>query len=69
MLVDNLEDMQLIVNRNKDLSWDGWDVVHHSPSLEAEFSDDGIFKNNKWYKRKIFFLTEIGWKIPDSFGK
>jgi hypothetical protein len=69
MLVDNLEDMQLIVNNNKDLFWNGWDVVHHTLSLEAEFSEDGVFKNNKWYKQKVFALTENGWKIPDSFGK
>jgi hypothetical protein len=69
MLVDNLVDMQLIVSQNKDLSWKGWDVIQDIPSIEAEFSNDGVFKENGWYKRKVFNLTEVGWKIPDSFGK
>lgn len=69
MLVDNLNDMSSIVNKNKDLDWDGWDVVQYTVSVEAEFSNDGIFKNGVWYKKRIFALNENGWKIPDSFGK
>lgn len=69
MLVDNLNDMAAIVNKNKNLDWDGWDVVQYVKSSNAEFSNDGVFKDGIWYKKKTFILKKSGWTIPDSLAK
>lgn len=66
MLINSLEHMEKIVSQREDLDWDGWDVVRYTKSSSGMFSVDGIFRNNQWYKKRIFPLTEIGWQIPNS---
>lgn len=69
MFITSLNKMEKIVDSSQDLSWNGWDVVKHTPSHSAMFSPDGVYRNGKWYKQKIFPITESGWNMPDSIGK
>lgn len=69
MLVTNLEDMEKIVQNRGDLSWDGYDVVKYTNSDNAMYGVDGVFRNGKWMKKKVFPLTEQGWDLPNYFGR
>jgi len=69
MLVKNLEQMEAIVMKNKQLSWDGWDVVHQYPSDRAWSSKYGVFVNNKWYMQKRYTPSTNGWGIPDKYAQ
>lgn len=69
MLINNLEHMEKIVDQRNDLCWDGWDVVKYTKSESAIFNPDGAFRNGQWYKKRVFPLTEFGWKVPNSIGE
>ena len=68
MLVTNLEDMEKIVDSQKDLSWDGWSVIKYKTNPAAQFNKSGAFRDGKWYSKSIFPLTEKGWSVPNSLG-
>ena len=69
MLVTKLEHMEEIVESNDDLFWDGWNVVKYTNSRSAMYSVDGVFRNGKWMKKKVFPLTEQGWLLPESLWR
>jgi hypothetical protein len=58
--------MEKIVTKNKELEWDGWDVVHFYPSDKARTSKFGALVNDKWCMVKRFVITEKGWEIPNK---
>lgn len=66
MLVTDLKIMEDIVKNNKNLTWEGWDVVFLKKSDKAMFSPDGVYKEGSWYKKKIFPITKSGWSIPKN---
>lgn len=66
-IVKTLETMEAIVEKNKQLSWDGWTVVETFPSEKAYYSKFGVYKNNKWQMRKEFIPSIQGWEIPDKY--
>jgi hypothetical protein len=68
MLVTNLEDMEKIVSLQKDLYWDGWNVVKYKNNPAAQFNKSGAYRNGRWYSKSTFPLTEKGWSIPNSLG-
>jgi hypothetical protein len=60
--------MEKIVCSNKQLSWDGWDVVRYSGN--SSFMDrEACFKNGRWIKKTVYSLKENGWDIPNSIGE
>lgn len=65
--ITSLETMESIVNKNKQLSWDGWTVVEIIPSEKAYSSKFGIYKNKKWQIKKEFVPSNKGWEIPDKY--
>ena len=69
MLVTSLEEMEQIVRSRGDLHWDGYDIVKYTNSDSAMFGSDGVFRNGKWMKKKVFPLTEQGWNLPNYFGR
>lgn len=69
MLVTNLEIMESIVRSRNDLDWIGYDIAKYTNSSNAMFDVDGVFRNGKWMKKKVFPLTEKGWYLPDSIGR
>lgn len=67
MLISSLEKMESIVENNKDLSWNGWDVVQLQKSPSAWMKPEGVFRNGNWFIQKLFTLSESGWEIPNKF--
>jgi hypothetical protein len=61
--------MEAIVKKNKELSWDGWDVIHSYPSEKAKTSKYGKRINNRWCIARRFEITEKGWEIPAKFAR
>lgn len=66
MLIKSLEKMEEIVASNKDLSWDGWDVIKLKPTDNGLMLKNGIRINGKWFTQTRFNLTEQGWEIPNK---
>jgi hypothetical protein len=68
MLIDDLARMEEIVDKNKTLTWDGWDVVQLIQDDYAEYLQVGVFdqKTLQWYRKTVFPCTEEGWEIPES---
>lgn len=67
MIINNLEQMEKIVAKNKFLKWDGWSVVSFYPSNKARTSKYGAIVDGKWSIVKIFNVDKKGWDIPDKF--
>lgn len=68
MIVKDLEQMEQIVNNNKKvLSWDGWSVVEMYPSEKGRSAVNGAYKNNKWFIKKVFTPSQVGWEIPNKY--
>jgi len=65
--ITSLETMENIVTKNRQLSWDGWNVIETFPSDKAYSSKFGIYKNNKWQIKKEFIPSNKGWEIPDKY--
>jgi hypothetical protein len=60
--------METIVDNNKSLTWDGWDVLELKKSPTAWMKPNAIFKNG-WFSTTRFSLTESGWEIPSKLVK
>ena len=67
MIIKTLEKMEEIVSQNKELSWDGWSVVHMYASDKSKVSKNGIYHNGSWYMAKRFEPNRDGWDIPERF--
>lgn len=67
MLIKSLDKMESIVKKNRELSWDGWDVLDRKPSYTAWRSKDGVFHKGRWFLQRKYELTEEGWHIPKKF--
>jgi hypothetical protein len=68
MIVKSLNQMETIVKKNeKFLSWDGWSVVEMYPSDKGRTAVNGTYKNNKWYVKKLFIPSRLGWEIPNKY--
>jgi hypothetical protein len=65
--ISSLEQMEAIVSKSSNLSWDGWDVVEMTRSDKAFTSKQGVLKNNAWHLKKIFVVSKTGWEIPDKY--
>jgi hypothetical protein len=61
--------MEAIVRNRQDLEWNGWDIVKYSNNSNAMYDVDGVFRNGKWMKKKVFPLTEQGWYLPNTIGR
>jgi hypothetical protein len=69
MLIKSLEEMQTVVENNKSLVWDGWDVVQLTPSALGWMKTNGKYIDGKWYEVRKFTSSENGWDIPDKLAK
>lgn len=65
--IKSLEEMEVIVSKNKNLSWDGWNVVEMLRSDKAFTSKYGARKNGAWYLKKTFVVSRNGWEVPDKY--
>lgn len=67
MIIKSLNTMEKIVLKNKNLLWDGWDVIDLKESDIAKTSTNGIRVNNKWYLHKRYTPNRNGWDIPNKY--
>lgn len=67
MLVKNLDKMEKIVSKNKNLYWVGWDVVDRKKSDAGRTAVNGIRVNGVWYLQRIYPVTRNGWDIPNKY--
>ena len=67
MIVRNLEKMENIVAKNKELSWVGWDVRDLKRSEAGRTAVNGVRVNGQWYLQRIYPVTPNGWDIPNKF--
>jgi hypothetical protein len=67
MVISSLEQMEQIVDNNKSLSWEGWDVIELTPSKAAWMQTNGAYIGDKWYTRKRYTVSANGWEIPNKF--
>lgn len=67
MIIKSLNTMEKIVAKNKNLIWDGWDVIDLKESDIAKTSPNGIRINNKWYLHKRYSPNKNGWDIPHKY--
>lgn len=67
MLIRSLAKMESVVDQNKALSWDGWDVVDRKYYPQAWKNKDGVFVKGKWYLQRKYEVTSEGWHVPKKF--
>jgi hypothetical protein len=67
MLIKSLNTMEKIVFKNKNLIWQGWDVIDLKESKTAKTSPAGIRVKDKWYLHKVYSPSRNGWNIPDKY--
>lgn len=67
MLVSSLDEMEKIVQRNRNLRWEGWDVWFSYPSEKARTSKFGVRIKGEWHLQRCIPVTEEGWHIPRKY--
>ena len=67
MIIKSLNTMEKIVTQNKNLMWNGWDVVDLKESDMARTSVSGIRIKDKWYLHKVYKPGKNGWDIPNKY--
>jgi hypothetical protein len=60
----DLETAERLVNVHPELSWDGWNIVWVYEDADGFMSQDGVFQNNTWCRKRIFSYETNGWNIP-----
>jgi len=69
MFITNENYANKIVDTNKSLFWEGWNIVEFKPASDAYYSPQGAFHNGKWGYKNVFALTEQGWKVPKKYAR
>jgi hypothetical protein len=69
MLIRSLEKMEIIVSKNKSLSWDGWNVVELVKNPSAAYKNNGVRIDKVWYIKNIFTIEHDGWKVPNRYAE
>jgi hypothetical protein len=59
--------METIVENNKSLEWDGWNVKEVTPSPTGWTKKSGMFRDGNWYSQKNYVLNFDGWDLPSKF--
>ncbi len=66
MLISSLEQMEEIVEKNDNLSWDGWTVLENKTKENGIMSAEGRYVNGRWIVQKRYEATASGWEIPNK---
>lgn len=66
MIISTLEKMELIVENNPNLQWNGWNVEYLEKDDSAMYKIEGAFVNGGWHTKKTFNLDNGVWDIPSS---
>lgn len=66
MIINSLEQMESIVRKNKQLSWQGWDVVQSFIAPTGYLQKNGAYIEGRWYTQRRFNITSKGWEFPEK---
>lgn len=69
MLITSYDYAHKMVENNKFLTWDGWDIVETKPSAGAEYKENGALIDGVWHYRNVFPVTEKGWEVPNKYAR
>lgn len=64
VVINSLDVMESIVAKNRNLEWDGWDVVHINPKASSFMKPRAVFRNGEWHVATRYPVTEDGWTVP-----
>lgn len=67
MITINYDQAHSVVQNNKFLHWDGWDIVDFKADASAEFDKRGVRYNSRWGFEKRFVPDQDGWKVPKRY--
>jgi hypothetical protein len=67
MKINSLEQMETIVDNNKFLKWDGWNVKEVKASSTGWMKPEGVYLDGQWHIQKHYTLDHDGWNIPSKF--
>ena len=58
-----------IVSNNKNLFWNGWEIVEVRRDADAIFNKYGIFHKGAWHKvvRRVAVDSDGMWKVPVKY--
>lgn len=68
MLITNLKEAEQVVKSNRELRWDGWDIISSHFNPRAYSQKDGAWDGKKWVIRKRYSPDRNGWTIPDKYN-
>jgi hypothetical protein len=63
----NYEQAHNIVSSNKNLMWDGWNMIEYRYDADAPYTVDARFINGKWAKIRIYKPDSSGWRVPQKY--
>lgn len=69
MVINSLDQMESIVERDPYLAWDGWDVLWYKPFPAGFLKKDGAFYNGAWTRLTRITPTREGWVLPKPLLK
>ena len=64
----NYDDAHRIVESNKNLIWDGWNIIEYKYDTEAIYSPNARRINGKWASIKIYKPYKNGWSVPNRYA-
>jgi len=67
MIINKLEKMEKIVEKNKNLHWLGWNVADRRRTEAGRTAVNGVRVDSVWYVQTIYQLTNTGWDIPNKY--
>lgn len=65
----NYDNAHKIVDNNKNLLWNGWDIVEFRKNPEAIYNKNAMFINGTWCSVNIYKPGKDGWKVPEKYVK
>ena len=69
MLITSYDYAHRIVESNKFLTWNGWDIVEVKPNAGAQFKENGALINGVWHYTETFPVPEKGWEVPNKYAR
>ncbi len=69
VVINSLDAMEDIVAKNRNLAWDGWDVVSYSRKHTSFMNPRGRFWKGAWHEQTVYPVNERGWVIPRGLLK
>ncbi len=64
VVIKSLDAMEDIVARNRNLAWDGWDVIHYSNKPASFMKANAAFRDGKWRTATRYPVDKDGWTVP-----